>query len=95
MLATAGAPLLGGLRLSCRRCAGFSPEINVCTDPRFGRTQENFGSDAQHVAAMGVALTAGLQGGMGDALTPTQYIPPRSLSCEAKWVSFGPPPINP
>ena len=22
---------------------GFSPEINVCTDPRFGRTEENFG----------------------------------------------------
>ena len=53
---------------------GFSPEINVCTDPRFGRTQENFGSDAQHVAAMGVALTVGLQGGVGDASTPAQYL---------------------
>ena len=46
--------------------------------------QENFGADAQHVAAMGVAITVGLQGGMGNASTPGQYIPTRSLSCEAK-----------
>ena len=38
---------------------GFSPEINVCTDPRFGRTEENFGEDPMLVAAMGVAAVKG------------------------------------
>ena len=41
---------------------GFSPEINVCIDPRFGRTEENFGEDPCLVAAMGVAAVTGLQG---------------------------------
>lgn len=26
---------------------GFSPELQVATDPRFGRTEENFGEDPQ------------------------------------------------
>ena len=37
---------------ACGVTRAFSPEINVCTDPRFGRTQENFGGDATHVAAL-------------------------------------------
>eukprot|EP01052_Picozoa_sp_SAG31_P018875 SAG31_NODE_1354_length_8661_cov_170.990306_7_plen_663_part_00 len=79
---------------ACASTRGFSPEINVCTDPRFGRTQENFGADAQHVAAMGVAITIGLQGGTGNASTPRRYIPTRSLSCEAKVTSIGSPRDN-
>ena len=35
---------------------GFSPEINVCTDPRFGRCEEAFGEDPMLVAKLGVAL---------------------------------------
>ena len=31
---------------------GLSPEINVVTDPRFGRTEENFGEDPALVEAM-------------------------------------------
>ena len=51
---------------ACGVTRGFSPEINVCTDPRFGRTEENFGEDPAHVAAMGVAAVKGLQGGNVD-----------------------------
>ena len=42
---------------------GFSPELQVATDPRFGRTQENFGGDPHLVSALGVAATLGLHGG--------------------------------
>ena len=42
---------------------GFSPEINVCTDQRFGRVEENFGEDPCLVSAMGVAAVSGLHGG--------------------------------
>lgn len=70
---------------ACGITRGFSPEINVCIDPRFGRTQENLGSDALHVATLGVALMIGLQGGPGDSGTPSRYFAsPTALSCEAK-----------
>ena len=65
---------------------GFSPEINVCTDPRFGRTQENFGGDALHVAVCGVAIATGL-GGAGSANSPSEYVADGSLSCEAKYLA--------
>jgi hypothetical protein len=32
----------------------FSPEINVATDPRFGRVEENFGEDPHLVGVLGV-----------------------------------------
>jgi beta-glucosidase-like glycosyl hydrolase len=32
---------------------GFSPELQVATDPRFGRTQENFGEQGHRCAAAG------------------------------------------
>lgn len=83
-LLTAVGAAIAAEATACASTRGFSPEINVCTDPRFGRTQENYGADAQHVAEMGVAMTIGLQGGMGNASTLGQYIPTRSLSCEAK-----------
>jgi hypothetical protein len=41
---------------------GFSPELQVVTDPRFGRGQENFGADPLFVSEMGVAALKGLQG---------------------------------
>ena len=40
---------------------GFSPEIQVITDPRFGRGQENFGGDPYLVSEMAVAAVHGLQ----------------------------------
>jgi beta-glucosidase len=61
---------------------GFSPEINVCTDPRFGRTEENFGEDPALVAAMGIAAVQGLQGGSTGG--PSEYLPKGSIISEAK-----------
>jgi len=66
---------------ACGVTRAFSPEINVCTDPRFGRTQENFGGDATHVAACGVAIATGL-GGAGNADSPSEYVLPGHVSCE-------------
>ena len=41
---------------------GLGPILQVSTDPRFGRMEENFGEDPFHVATMGVAAVHGLQG---------------------------------
>ena len=63
---------------------GFSPELQVCTDPRFGRTQENFGGDPFLVSELGVAATLGLHG--GDTSGPTGYLPNynNTITSEAK-----------
>jgi beta-glucosidase len=62
---------------------GLSPEINVVTDPRFGRTEENFGADPLLVTKMASAAVAGLQGG---TQAPNEYLPTpnASISAEAK-----------
>eukprot|EP00659_Diplonema_papillatum_P023073 gene23073-35355_t len=49
---------------------GFSPEIQVTVDPRFGRMQENFGADPTLVAAFAVAALHGLSDGGG----PSAYL---------------------
>lgn len=41
---------------------GLSPVLDVCRDPRWGRTEETFGEDPYLVARMGVAFVRGLQG---------------------------------
>jgi beta-glucosidase len=41
---------------------GLSPVLDVCRDPRWGRTEESFGEDPHLVARMGVAFVRGLQG---------------------------------
>jgi len=41
---------------------GLSPVLDVCRDPRWGRTEETFGEDPHLVAMMGVAFVEGLQG---------------------------------
>jgi hypothetical protein len=63
---------------------GFSPELQVATDPRFGRTQENFGGDPFLVSRLGVAATLGLQG--GDTSGPSGYLPNynTTITSEAK-----------
>lgn len=49
----------------------LSPVLQVATDPRFGRLEENFGEDPLLVASCGRAAVAGLQGrdGLGGAST--------------------------
>jgi beta-glucosidase len=42
---------------------GLSPLLDVCRDPRWGRTEETFGEDPYLVARMGMAVVQGLQGG--------------------------------
>ena len=63
---------------------GFSPELQVATDPRFGRTQENFGGDPFLVSELGVAATHGLHGGNVDG--PDSYLPDynTTITSEAK-----------
>jgi beta-glucosidase len=41
---------------------GLSPVLDVCRDPRWGRTEETFGEDPHLVAEMGIAFVRGLQG---------------------------------
>ena len=41
---------------------GLSPVLDICRDPRWGRTEETFGEDPYLVARMGVAFVRGLQG---------------------------------
>jgi beta-glucosidase-like glycosyl hydrolase len=57
--------LAGAIALESRAVGsdrGFSPEIQVATDPRFGRVQENFGADPFLVSEMAVAAVQGTQG---------------------------------
>jgi len=61
---------------------GFSPELNVPTDPRFGRTEENFSEDPTLVSGFGVAAVLGLQGGSTQG--PSSYLPPGAIASEAK-----------
>jgi beta-glucosidase len=41
---------------------GLAPVLDVCRDPRWGRTEETFGEDPYLVSRMGVAFILGLQG---------------------------------
>jgi beta-glucosidase len=41
---------------------GLAPVLDVCRDPRWGRTEETFGEDPHLVAQMGVEFILGLQG---------------------------------
>jgi beta-glucosidase len=41
---------------------GLSPVLDVCRDPRWGRTEETFGEDPHLVACLGVSFVSGLQG---------------------------------
>ena len=61
---------------------GLSPEINVVTDPRFGRSEENFGSDPLLVTKMAERATVALQG--GDGAGPSDYLGATGVAAEAK-----------
>jgi beta-glucosidase len=41
---------------------GLSPVLDICRDPRWGRTEETYGEDPHLVARFGVAFVRGLQG---------------------------------
>ncbi len=44
---------------------GLSPVLDVCRDPRWGRTEETYGEDPHLVARFGIAFVRGLQGEHG------------------------------
>jgi beta-glucosidase len=71
---------------------GLSPEISLSTDPRFGRTEENFGEEPLHGSVLAAAAVAGLQGG---SEMPTDYLASfdAAIVAEAKRV-FGAPPAS-
>ncbi|HEY6629498.1 MAG TPA: glycoside hydrolase family 3 N-terminal domain-containing protein, partial [Acidimicrobiia bacterium] len=51
---------------------GLSPVLDICRDPRWGRTEETFGEDPFLVSKMGVAFVRGLQGEqMGEGVLAT------------------------
>jgi beta-glucosidase len=57
--------LVDAVRLQMRAVGahqGLSPVLDVCRDPRWGRTEETFGEDPYLVARMGVSFVRGLQG---------------------------------
>ena len=61
---------------------GFSPELNVPTDPRFGRTEENFSEDPCVVSTLGTAAVLGLHA--GNTGGPSAYLPAGAIASEAK-----------
>lgn len=57
---------------ACGAHQGLSPVLDVCRDPRWGRTEETFGEDPHLVAMMGCAFVRGLQGdSLGDGVVAT------------------------
>ncbi len=48
--------------------ACFSPNIDVCTDPRWGRAEETWGEDPYVISVAANAIIAGLQGEKSDYL---------------------------
>ncbi len=63
----------------------LSPILQVATDPRFGRLEENWSEDPALVATYGVAAVKGLQGD-GGGLGPSTYLPDptRHVASQAK-----------
>jgi beta-glucosidase len=79
--AVAGVVALEGWATGIDR--GFSPELNVPTDARFGRTEENFSEDPCLTGALGAAAVLGLHA--GEAGGPSAYLPARgAIVSEAK-----------
>mmetsp|Transcript_29199 Transcript_29199/g.56072 ORF Transcript_29199/g.56072 Transcript_29199/m.56072 type:complete len:783 (-) Transcript_29199:165-2513(-) len=71
--------------------AGYSPEINLYTDPRHGRGQEAFSEDPFLTAELGVAWVLGQQGGTADGgIGPQHYLPEGKIASVGKhFMGFG------
>lgn len=61
-LAEAMADVVRGQMRAIGAHQGLSPVLDVCRDPRWGRTEETFGEDPHLVASLGMAFVRGLQG---------------------------------
>jgi beta-glucosidase len=74
---------------------GLAPVLDVCRDPRWGRTEETFGEDPYLVARMGVAFVAGLQGDdlrTGVAATAKHFVGYGASEGGMNWAPAGIPP---
>jgi len=61
----------------------FSPNVEIATDPRWGRVGETFGEDPLVVSAHGVAMIKGYQGNLTD--------PGNVLACAKHFIAGGEP----
>ena len=70
---------------------GFSPELQVDTDPRFGRTEEAFGEDPTLVGVLGAAMAKGMMGNQTGG--PDTYLSvTEGIATEAKhYFAYGNP----
>jgi beta-glucosidase len=64
----------------------LSPQLDLATEPRWGRTSGTFGSDAELTSALGGAYVAGLQGS-ADGLQPNGV-----ATVIKHWVGYGAQP---
>lgn len=58
--------------------ACFSPNIDICTDPRWGRSEETWGEDPYVVSVSARAIITGLQG------APAEYLPADRMATSVK-----------
>jgi beta-glucosidase len=61
-LAAALADAVRGQMRAMGAHQGLSPVLDICRDPRWGRTEESFGEDPHLVGRMGMSFVRGLQG---------------------------------
>jgi beta-glucosidase len=74
---------------------GLAPVLDICRDPRWGRTEETLGEDPYLVARMGVAFVQGLQGGSlreGVIATAKHFVGYGSSDGGMNWAPAGIPP---
>jgi beta-xylosidase len=74
---------------------GLSPVLDVCRDPRWGRTEETFGEDPYLVSRVGVAFTRGLQGSSlrsGVVATLKHFVGYGASDGGMNWAPAGIPP---
>ena len=74
---------------------GLAPVLDVCRDPRWGRTEETFGEDPYLVSRIGVAFVQGLQGPSlrdGVIATPKHFVGYGASDGGMNWAPAGIPP---
>jgi beta-glucosidase len=74
---------------------GLAPVLDVCRDPRWGRTEETFGEDPYLVARMGIAFVQGLQGDelrTGVIATAKHFVGYSASEGGMNWAPVGIPP---
>jgi beta-glucosidase len=74
---------------------GLAPVLDICRDPRWGRTEETFGEDPYLVSRMGVAFVQGLQGDVppeGVVATAKHFVGYGASDGGMNWAPAGIPP---